>query len=373
MLFATRAGATPPADDGAKGTRPPAGGAPSETTKEAEAYCDYVLGVAAAESATLVAPTAFGSFGAVNGLINTFDENGDAATLPATVRLTAGLRYDLADVYRGLAERERARTECERYKTVSLLHAFVEANKTGTSVSALSAKIAVLDEALPHAREVLGSVQRDIDLGRATVEDLVLSELRLRELEGLRAEAQEAIDAAAVAPRTPTTPIRQIMRDREQAEATVEKSEGRLRASRAWELTLRGGYDRVFGIRDKLPLFGTVTVAYNLGGLFQKAANDRATLGRVGWSRDEVEGIDDRVEQLLQALKATRSREEARLVQVDAVVSDLEAKVQMAGSLSAERVKGFVNYVWFELVKARAERAYLNEHLRELSRLVGND
>jgi hypothetical protein len=36
-------------------------------------------------------------------------------------------------------------------------------------------------------------------------------------------------------------------------------------------------------------------------------------------------------------------------------------------------VKGFVNFVWFELVKARAERAYLTEHVRELSRLIGND
>jgi hypothetical protein len=373
LLFATRSEATPPLDEAAKSAPPPGAQGPSETTKEAEAYCDYVLGVAASESATMVAPTAFGSFGAVNGLINTFDANGAPATLPATVRLTAGLRYDLADLYRGLAERERARIECERYKNVSLLHAFVEANKSGTSVAALSAKIAVLDAALPHAKEVLASVQRDMDLGRATVEDLLLSELRLRELEGLRAEAQEAIDATTVAPQTPTTPIRQIMHDRERAEASVEKYEGRIRASRAWELSLRGGYDRVFGIRDQLPLFGMVTVAYNLGGLFQKTPNDRAVAGRVGWSRDQIEGIDDRVEQLMQALRATRSREEARLAQVEVLVSDLEAKAQIAGTLSAERVKGFVNYVWFELVKARAERAYLIEHLRELSRLIGNE
>ncbi|KAB2886461.1 MAG: hypothetical protein F9K40_22115, partial [Kofleriaceae bacterium] len=73
-------------------------------TARADGYCDHVKAVAAAESATLVAPELFTSFGYV--------EQPAAAAIPTTtsddLRFTLGVKYSLGNLYEGAVTRRRA-------------------------------------------------------------------------------------------------------------------------------------------------------------------------------------------------------------------------------------------------------------------------
>ena len=80
------------------------------TTARADGYCDHVKAVAAAQSATLVAPEVFTSFGYV--------EQPAAAAIPTTtsddLRFTLGVKYSLGDLYEGAVTRQRADADCRR-------------------------------------------------------------------------------------------------------------------------------------------------------------------------------------------------------------------------------------------------------------------
>jgi hypothetical protein len=169
-------------------------------------------------------------------------------------------------------------------------------------------------------------------------------------------------------------PVEEVMRDHGEAEGEVERREARVRASRAWDVSVRGGYDRVFGTSvSYTPIFGLVTITANVGGLLQPAAEARAVSGRVEWARRQVEGTDDRVEQALARLRALRDADRRRLDDTRLLLADLEERRNALLSVQGERVTEIAQSLWFDLVRVRAEHAYVAAHLADLDRILGPD
>jgi hypothetical protein len=162
------------------------------------------------------------------------------------------------------------------------------------------------------------------------------------------------------------------MRDHGDAEAEVERREARVRASRAWDVSVRGGYDQIFGTSASYtPIFALVTVTANLGGLLQPAAEARAVPGRAEWARRQVEGADDRVDQAIARLRALREADRRRLDDTQLLLADLEERRSTLLSVPGERVAEIAQSLWFDLVRVRAEHAYVAAHLADLDRILG--
>lgn len=339
----------------------------SEAT-DAETYCAYVRAVSGSESALLLSPSAFTGF----GLVNDGAASGGASTVPPNLRLTVGLHYDVVSILRGTMLYRRASAECARYRSVSQLNTFLQAHRESSTPGALSARLAALESALPHAAEVLEAARSAVESGHATVEELNATQLRV---DGLRAAASETrveLESSGTA-EAPPTKVREVLVARDVAEEQVERVEGQLREAAAWDLSVRAGYDRIFGLRDQTPLFAVVTLSMNLGFPWQFAGEEKARTARVRWTRQQAEGVDARVEQLLRRLTATLAAEQKRLGEVAVLRADLEGRMKDVEFLEGRKARAYREYLWFDLVKVRAEHEYLRVQVAELRAALGEE
>lgn len=334
---------------------------------DAEAYCRFVTGVADSESALALSPRVFGEAGVINGA----DAVGGLSALPPTARVTVGVSYSGADLYRGIVLRRRAKVECDRYRAVSQLHAFAAAYEDGISPRALEAKLRVLDAALPRAEEILGATKSRVEQSVATLDDLNAVVIKVNVLHDERNRARLGLDLAAGATPPPRAPLSELLRQHEDDEASVERYNAGLRESRGWDVGVKGGYDRVFGLRDHTPVFGLITASVSVGLLFQPGADARAVEGRRALVKVEVKGTQDRVAKVVHRLRATWKAEQARLDQVSGLVADLGAMLREVEATGGDKARRYAERVWFEVVGLRSEQEYLRAHVAELAAILG--
>lgn len=340
-----------------------AGEKPRPPSEPEWGYCEYVRGVAGAESAVLVAPDAFASA----GLVNAGEATGGSALGTPQPRLTAGLDYDFVNLYRGLTLRRRAEAECQRYRALAALQAAVKVGAAGIGAQrALEARAGMLTSAIAGGEKLLTPLREDVREGRATLEELNALQVRLDGLRSQLSDTQQELAKLAVQPSLGGQPLTALLKDMGTATDSVENAEAGLRGASAWSVRLRGGYDEVFGVQQELPIFGTLTVSYNLGGLWQHGANARAKEGRHLALRQDVEGVSRQATQLLAELDAARQREQARLREVSVLVTDLEGQLQGLEALKTQQVRRYQAYLVMELGRLRAEQAYLRTHVEAL-------
>lgn len=347
-----------------------AGEAP-DTGMEKEAgepgFCRYVRGAATSEAALLFAPELFATAGAFQ------IAEGDTGTAfgEPRVRITLGAEASLKDIFQGVAVKQRAEAECRRWRAMNVLEGALKAGTGIGAEAALAARARVLEVALPLLGERLGQLRDQVKLANATIEELDAAQLRADNLRDLY--ARTVIDRTrASGQAAPTGKLADLLGEYRAADDEVERLEGRLRKNDAWDLRVRGGYDEIVGVDQDLPVFGALTLSYDLGNLWQHGADRRARVGRREWVREEADGVDSRIEGLLGELRATYDVERVRLDQVETLKRDLEAQLVAVDSMQTSQVRRFRDYLLFELTKVRAEHAYLHEHVAALATFLGD-
>jgi hypothetical protein len=363
-LFAAR----PAAAEGPGAGPKRAHGATSDE-KDAEAYCRWVKAIAAANADVMVAPSVY----ATGGYVSSADISAGASNAPPTGRLIIAGLYSFGGLNRGLATISQADAECRRYRADAKLHAYIERNRDAVSVPALTAKVKVLDAAMPKGEEILAQERALLTQSRMTVDDVAGTQLRLDTLRQIDADAHQQMAALASAPPTPHKSIRQAVAERDEAEVEVEREDGRIRASQGWDLALRGGYDHLFGVADTTPVFAMATLTVSLGWFFVGSANSDAQQARRDWVRAQVEGDDDRVEQVVTRLRSVREEEQGRLRQNNVLLADLESRYRAVSAMTGDKARSFADVIWFDLVRVQSEHAYFSEHVRELDELIGDE
>jgi hypothetical protein len=342
-----------------------------ERLDDPSAYCRYTHGVADSKSALLFSPRVFFTYGLVNPADSATD--GTLSSSSTAQHVLVGLRYSLVDLYQGIALRQLASVECERYRAVSALRSFLVANRGAGSIRALKAKAAVLEGALAEAERILKAATLQVQESRATVEELHATQLRVDELRELTAQNREEIAKAADVA-VPKESVHRLLKERDAAEEEEQVLDGRLRESEAFDVQARGGYDQVIGGRPgTLPIFGIVTLSLNLGVFAQFPAEARAREGHRAWVRQETEGVDQRVEETLARLHQVRRIEERRLSETQVLLADLEERLRTVEGLPLknDKVKKYRDYLWFDFVKVKAESEFLRAHLVDLAISLG--
>lgn len=351
---------------------PPEGELTSPSSDDrAAGYCDFVRGVGSAEAALELAPEVFGAF----GVVNAGEASGGAGTTPLgepTPRVTAGLMYDFVGLYRGRAIHKRAEADCRRQRAMAVLESAIRQGSGLGEQAALEARARVLEEALPQAEALLTSLRNDMKQGQVTLEELNAVQVRLDGLRQLATTTQVARARLAARPAVQQGQrLESVLNELRAADDQLESYNGALRRSRAWRINVRGGYDRLIDVDQDLPLFGQLTLSYNLGHLWQGAANARAREGRRRATLDDVAGVPQRVNELLTELRAVHRTEEGRLSEVSTLVSDLETQLQSMDTLQTREIRRFRGYLMMELTRLRAEQAYLRAHVESLQSFLG--
>ncbi len=331
-------------------------------------YCAFVRGVADSEAALRLAPEVFASVGAVNA--------GTASGVDVPLgqprpRLTAGLGYDFVGLYRGLTLRRRAEAECERYQALSALKVMLARGQDVGAEAALAERARVLEAALPEAEQLLVSLREELREGEATLDELNALQLRLDNLRALAAETQKKRERLGALPPLSSRPLSEYLQELRVADARVEELSSGLRRAEAWDVRVRGGYDELFGVRQEVPLFGVLTISYNLGHLWQSKHEAQAREGRRRALEEDVEGVSQEVARMLRELRAAWRTEATRLREVSVLVTDLAGQLGELQAMETGKVRRYRDYLMLELARLRAEQAWLRTHVTELARFLG--
>lgn len=337
-------------------------------------YCDYAWGATSSSVSQQLYPRLYLSGGVLTGA-ESVNVTGSTGSGSGTLwRLQAGLSYGLADLAEGLALRDRARAECMLYRHQSELFAFLARYEEPDSVAGALAKIHVLQEALPVAERILLEV-RDLFLRhQATVEEVNATGLRVDTLRSELGSSRAHVAASARKHRVSAQPVTELMRSYRATVEQVAQSESRVRMSRRFDLALRAGYDQLFGVRYGIPLAATLTFTINPGALLaQPPAEEQAQRGRIGWASFGLEGIHDRVAILVSRLRAVLEAQSRRTQETSVLLADLEARYKAVEGMQGDAVRPYRDYLWFDLIRLRAEDAYLRAQMDELGSLLPPD
>jgi hypothetical protein len=321
-----------------------------------DGYCDYTKGVADAEAALLFSPELFGSFGYVDQAVDVTAPDATSNDL----RLTAGVKFSLGNVWEGILVRKRAKADCRRHQALDDITG-------GTTYRALEARANVLAEALIEAEKLLAQANQDLDSRRATAQEVGATKLRVDELRDLAADTQIALDELPppVAGRT----VARALAVYYKADVEVEEHEASLRSAAAWDVSVRVGFDTFLGADDESPYIALVSANFNLGWLLQRGANKRAAAGRKLLVTKEHGGqrIDSTVSRLVSMLEI----EQKRKTEVGVLLADLDEQLDQLKSLGGDAGRRYRQTVWFEWVKVKAEHAYLTSHVASLQEILG--
>ncbi len=346
--------------------------APAEPNA-ASAYCRYVESVAESESALLVAPDLVASADEYRVTSRDGAAGGDITLMDPRVRVTAGIQYSIGQLRQGLLLRDRASAECKRYASVSALYGFVESHSDGLSRGALAAKLAVLERALPRALAILSDAQTTMEKYQRTMEDVSTVELRVEGLRSAIRQTREQMAGLVADDRDANrggTSLAELFDRHTEAEERVERLEASLRHAKAWDLTFGGGYERLYGVDEKVPLFGRATVTIDLGGLFQSGADSRAVEWRGAWSRRDTDGVDDRAFRTVQKLRALVEAQTAGLREATVFHGALEVQMKRLAGLDTDQARRFRDDLWFELVRVEADQEFLRVQVEEMSAIL---
>jgi hypothetical protein len=323
---------------------------------QGDGYCDFVEGVASAESALLFAPQIFGDIGRI--------EQASSSTQPAieqgSVRFIGGLRWRLSGIYEGVTVRSRAKAECKR-------HTALEQIRGETLYRAFEARAKVIDGALPEAEKLMASVGADMDARRTTAQEATATRLRVEELRRISTETAAAM---SVLPR-PTSGKLGLAAFQD-ADDDVEAHDAKLRRARAVDISVRVGLDEFLddkGSNTSSPYFAVLSASVNLGVLFQGSGNSRAADGRRKYIRSgrdplSVGATADRLRLLMETAQR-RAQETA------ALEADLAKQIEVLNKVGGDDSRRYRQVVWFDLIKIRSERAYHEAHAAALAQVIG--
>lgn len=323
-----------------------------------DGYCDFIEGSAAATAAPLLGPEVFGQFGYIEQPSFAVTPTGDADNL----RAIAGIRYSLTNVYTGIQTKARAAADCKRHKALLGL-------RGATNARAIAARLKVYDDAQQEAEKMLADANAAVEQRRMTAQEATAMRMRVEDLRALAATARRDL---AMLPPPDERPLGTRLAAFREADAEVERREGKLRKASAFDISLRFGGDKfVEGPNTDLQFFAVAQLGINIGAIWLGNANDRAAEGRARYVRSGRDplGSDVTTEQL----RATIEVESRRIEQATALVGDLEKQLQALANIASEDSVKFRQTVWFDWVKAKADLAYLQAHVAAMREVAGVD
>jgi hypothetical protein len=362
--------------------RPSGGPAELEVTaspseEDVTGYCSYVQGISEAERVLLVSPQFIGFFGIVNSSNSIIASEAFPQTAWSYIpnyELILGGQYRFGRLFESFDNKAVADADCKRYRFVSDLHAIVQAYQDPANTApALRARIAVLTEAMPHAEAILKSLRDDVRQDLATVDELNATELRVDSLRADLLQTSETLDQQAERATPPRMSAEELLAKRDAAEQELARREVTDWQAKAWDVVARVGYDRIYGVRDTNPIFGSVAVEFNFGFFFEGGASRQAAAGRRAWADAQMEGLDQRVRLTLIRARAQLAGDTKRYEQTHTLLADLEGQMTQVKALSGEKVRRYRDYLWFDLTKARADDAFFGANVRELRSWLRED
>ena len=349
-----------PAVSGAQPAGPASAPAPAAAPVQStdDGYCDWVKGQADATAATLYAPQLFGQFGYIEQ--PAFNET--PAQDPSNLRLLAGVRYSLSNIYTGMLTTSRASAECRRHNAIAGLR--------GVSAgSAAAARVRVYEEHMAEANKLLQTAGADLEARRVTLQEANATQMRVEGLRSALADAKR--EMAAIPPQDASKPFAVLLSEYREADAAVERNEGKLRNAQAYDISVRVGMDRFLeGEQTGTRYFAVAQVGINLGAFFTGSGNSRAARGRRKYTGSGNDPVVASINATIDQMRALIEIDRERAAQAKTLLADLGQQLEMLERIGTDDSRRLRNTIWFDWVRAKADFAFYNASVEMMQQIV---
>lgn len=320
------------------------------------------MAAAASESALLHSPRLFSSFGIIRG--SDIDPEGlDSARGDLVLNFRAGLEVSPTRMYAGSQIEERARADCGRIRAeLALQAASGEVRYDGQE--GLAARASVLRQALPTADSILADAARKLDAAQLTLQSYMATRQRVESLKKLLSDTERE---QVRLPESPAVPHHQQLVDALRFwERRREAAAARVRRSEAFDVRLRGGYDELIAVPQRVPAFASVNVSFVPGWLWQHDDDERSVAAAGERAEHRVRALRAALIDSQRRLDRQYAVAERHLAEVSAGVAELESRYAQLQYVKTPTALDLMEYLWFELVRARSELAFARAELSAL-------
>lgn len=332
---------------------------------DVERLCNYLEAVAASERVLLVSPEIFGRVGVVQGGLDSASDT--PVAFEPSARVTAGLRYSFNDLVRGNLRTELAKAECARAAASARIEGFVDANEEIDMTRAYEAQLVAAEAALTDARRMLSTLKKSVETNRATELELRAMRARINRYENLAHDTRTRLASLEVdTTDAPEAELEALVADVVESEVALEEERSNLRKSGAWDVQLAGGYDQTFGYDSALPVFATLSLAFNFGRLLQGEHEERAVAARRAMFEENEDSWDKRLERVADRIERVSQTQAAKLMDVRSMLVDIRNRRDEMARIGTETARRYADQLALDAWDLEIERAFLYSHLEVL-------
>jgi len=245
--------------------------APASKPSDSMAYCEYVTQQAAAQRDLLLTPNAVAGVTQPN------------TGLP--MHLVWGLSSSLSDVRKAGLTMEAARKNCGLYSATtaaqqSILYALPSLEK-----KALENRLELVEQASGKLDALIATTTAMVDAQNMTRPMLFALETTRIKLNADQADTQAKI-AALYTPDLPSTPLKQLVAEKQAGEVNEQNAIDKLNRQNNWDVSLSvGAHQQINPLIDNTAPYGAVTVSYNLASRAIDSHLDQAANAYAEWKK----------------------------------------------------------------------------------------
>jgi hypothetical protein len=271
----------------------------AQSPGDAEAYCNYLVEQARAQSDFLRTPTASGGL--------TQPETG----LPT--QLVGGASLGLSSVRKAGLTMDAARRNCDLYRTTSSAQLAIQYATARLERDALNNRLALIDQASAELDALIEKTHKMLAEQNATRLMLFTLQTTKIKLDGDRADTQLKI-AGIYTPPLSDTPLKQLVTEKQTNEVAEQEALDKLNRQNNWEVALQVGvHQQVNPVADAPQPYGAVSVSYNLGGRAIDRHLDRAVTAYGDWKKVEEGDVARNMEVLRQQIVDSIAAQDSKL------------------------------------------------------------
>src|ERR1700722_14676241 len=243
----------------------------STKDSDAQAYCRYVTEQAAAQRYLLLVPDAVAGITQPNTGVPT--------------QLVWGASGSLSNVRKAGLTMDAARKNCELYGATASAQQDVQYALPSLEKQALQHRLALIQQASESLETLIDTTRKMLDAQNMTRPMAFTLQTTKIKLDADRADTQSKM-AGLYAPGLSARPVKELVAEKQNREASVQKALDKLNRQNGWDVALSlGAHQQINPLIDTRGAYGEVSISYNLASHTINKHLDRAADAYDDWKR----------------------------------------------------------------------------------------
>lgn len=287
----------------------------AQNSRDSDAYCSYQMQQAEAQRDLLRTPAASAGL--------TQPETG----LPTQV--VGGASLSISNVKKAALTMDVARRGCDLYRSTTSVQQQLQYAVPMLERDALRNRLTLIGRASVELNALMKTTEKMMAAQNATRLMVFSLETTRMKLDADRADTQSKL-ASIYVPDLSTTPLKQMVDEKQNEEIAEQRAEDRLDRQNNWDLALQVGvHQQIDPVSDGVQPYGAFSLSYNLGSRAVDRHLDKAVSAYGDWKKAQEGDAIRNMEVLHQQLNATIAADEAEQQSLEEQMQEIDENLKV--------------------------------------------